>query len=65
MYKIWLFNRFILERRKMFVGKIENDQELQLKMGDMLSITNDDAIIGKHGVISVKNCTEFHHSLLE
>lgn len=49
----------------MFVGKIENDQVLQLKMGDMLSITNDDAIIGKHGVISVKNCTEFHHSLLE
>ena len=47
----------------MFVGPIENDSVLQVKIGDKLKITNDEAIIGSKGVVTVKNCSEFSESL--
>jgi hypothetical protein len=49
----------------MFVGPIENDQVMQLKIGDKLQITNEEKVIGRKGVISVKNCMEFNQYLVE
>jgi len=56
---------FNVERRKMFVGPIEGDQVLSLKIGDKLTITTDLTIEGKKGIISVKNCFEFPQSLVK
>jgi len=47
----------------MFVGCIKNDSVVQLKIGDKLTITTDEKVIGGDGLISVKNCTEFQSSL--
>ncbi len=49
----------------MFVGPIEKDQVLQLKIGDKLQITNDEKITGRKGIISVKNCMDFSPHLVE
>lgn len=49
----------------MFVGPIENDQMMQVKIGDRLSISTNEKLIGRKGIISVKNCTEFHTNLIE
>lgn len=49
----------------MFVGPIENDMIMQVKIGDELIITTDEKCIGKKGIISVKNCSEFKANLSE
>lgn len=49
----------------MFVGPIEGDQVLSLKIGDKLVITTDLSVEGKKGIISVKNCFEFPQSLVK
>ena len=49
----------------MFVGPIENDQMMQVKIGEKLLIVADDKFIGKKGAISVKNCGEFPSSIKE
>ena len=49
----------------MFVGPIENDQVMPLKIGDKLTITTDQNVEGKKGIISVKNCFEFPLTLLK
>jgi pyruvate kinase len=37
---------------------------MQVKIGEKLTITSNDQVMGKKGIISVKNCTEFPSSLL-
>lgn len=49
----------------MFVGPIENDQTMQVKIGEKLVIVADDKLVGRKGTISVKNCAEFPLSLKE
>lgn len=49
----------------MSVGSIEGDDVMVLKMGDKLKITTDENVIGKKGIISVKNCHKFSDRLLE
>jgi hypothetical protein len=49
----------------MFVGPIEGDQVLSLKIGDTLVITTDLSVEGTKGIISVKNCFEFPQSLIK
>jgi len=50
-----------LESKKMSVGPIEDNETLKLRIGDKLRITTDENIVGKQGIISVKNC----HSLAD
>lgn len=52
-------NKQIQESRKIFVGPIENDAVMQVKIGDKLVITTDESVVGVKGVISVKNCCGF------
>jgi hypothetical protein len=54
-----------IERRKMFVGPIEGDQVMSLKIGDKLVITTDLTVEGTKGIISVKNCFEFPPTLVK
>lgn len=49
----------MLESKKMSVGAIQNDDTMALKIKDKLIITNDESVIGKPGIISVKNCHSF------
>ena len=49
----------------MFVGPIENDQTMQVKIGEKLAIVSDEKLVGKKGTISVKNCAEFPLTLKE
>ncbi len=49
----------------MSVGTIENDDTISLKIGDKLTITNDESVIGKPGIISVKNCHSFSDRMIE
>ena len=58
-------NNIPLESRKMFVGPIENDTIMLVKIGDRLRITNNEQQIGKKGVIAVRNCTAFSEELME
>ena len=48
----------------MFVGPIDNDQVMSLKIGEKLTITTDQNVFGSKGIISVKNCFEFPESLV-
>lgn len=54
-----------IEQRKMFVGPIENDEIMEVKIGERLIITNDENIKGKKGTVTVKNCHDFSQKLLE
>jgi len=49
----------------MSVGTIEQDDTMSLKIGDKLTITNDETVIGRPGIISVKNCHSFSDQLVE
>jgi hypothetical protein len=49
----------MVESRKMFMGPIENDQVMHVKIGEKLQITTNQQAVGKKGIISVKNCAEF------
>jgi len=49
------------QSKKMSVGPIEDNETLKLRIGDKLRITTDENIVGKQGIISVKNC----HSLAD
>ncbi len=49
----------------MFVGPIEGDQVMSLKIGDKLVITTDLTVEGTKGIISVKNCFEFPPTLVK
>lgn len=54
-----------LESKKMSVGAIQDDDTMALKIKDKLIITNDESVIGKPGIISVKNCHSFSDQLME
>jgi hypothetical protein len=43
----------------MSVGAIQDNETMALKIGDKLKITTDENVVGKPGVISVKNCHSF------
>ena len=49
----------------MSVGPIQHDEILELKIGDKLLITTDESVVGKRGIISVKNFHSFPEKLLE
>jgi len=38
---------------------------MPLKIGEKLTITTDQNVIGTKGIISVKNCFEFPHHLIK
>jgi hypothetical protein len=49
----------------MSVGPIQYDEIMELKIGDKLRITTDESVIGRKGIISVKNFHSFPEKLLD
>lgn len=62
--KVTLVNN-LLESRKMFVGPIENDSIISVKIGDRIKITTDESVLGSKSCIAVRNCAQFNESLIE